>query len=164
MENKSISVYAIIIAAYTALSLILSSFSFGLVQVRVAELLLVLCLADKKFIIPVTLGCFMTNLIGVLSGTNYMVLDIIIGTLATFLSGVCVYAFKDVKLFNKPVLSLLMPVIINAVMVGIELNIYLGIKLILAIAYVGFGELISVTILGLILYQPIIKAIKKYIE
>ena len=42
-------------------------------------LLLVLCLYDSKFIIPVTLGCFVTNLIGIINGLNPLVLDLIVG-------------------------------------------------------------------------------------
>ena len=56
MENRKIAVYGIIIATYTAISLLMGSFSFGMVQIRIAEVLLVLCLYDYKFIIPVTLG------------------------------------------------------------------------------------------------------------
>ena len=164
MASNKLSLSAIIIASYTAVSLLLGTFSFGLIQVRIAELMLVMCLADKSFIIPITLGCFVTNLIGILSGVNPMVLDLLVGSLATFLSGVCVYMFKDIKLFNKPILSLLMPVIINGVMVGLELSIYLNIDVMLTIAYVAMGEFISVTILGYILYEPIVKAIKVYLK
>jgi len=164
MANKKLAVYALIIAIYTALSLLLGSFSFGLIQIRIGELLLVLCLANKRFILPITLGCLLTNTIGVLSGMNIMSLDIVVGTLATYLSGICVYAFKDIKLFNRPILSLFLPSIINAVLVGLEIHFYLSVNLVLSMVYVGLGELVSLTLLGSILYKPILKGISAYIE
>lgn len=164
MVNKRLSLYAIIVASYTTICLLLGNFSFGLVQIRLSELLLVLCLVDKRYVLPITIGCFISNLIGVLSGTNIMALDFIVGTLATYISGLCVYTFKDLKIFSKPMISLLLPTIVNGLMVGIEISIYLSVNLVLSIVYVAVGELISVTILGLLFYEPIIKIIKQYTE
>lgn len=164
MENKKIPIYALIIAIYTAISLLMGNLSFGMIQIRLAELLLVLCLYDSKFIIPITLGCFVTNLIGVINGLNPLVLDLIIGTFATLLSGLCVYRFRNIRIHNLPLLSLLSPTIINGVMVGMELCLYFPIKPLLMMLYVGLGELVSVTLLGLLLHKPIGKAIKPYIE
>lgn len=164
MKNKVIATYGIIIASYTAISLLLGSFSFGLMQIRIAELLLVLCLYDKGFILPVTLGCFVTNIIGVINGMNPLVIDVIVGTLATFISSICIYIFRNVKFFNLPILSLLLPTIINGIMIGIELSFYFQINVFLLIFYVAIGEFISVTVPGLLLYRPIGKAIKPYIE
>ena len=164
MESKKLSLYAIIIATYTAVSLLLGSFSFGLIQVRVAELMMVLVLIDKEFILPLTIACFVCNLISIFIGINPMVLDILVGTLGTFLSGICVYMFKDIKLFNKPILSLLMPALINGVLVGLELNIYYEIDVLLTMLYVAIGEFISVTILGIIFYEPIAKAVKVFLK
>ncbi len=164
MESKKLSLYAIIVATYTAVSLLLGSFSFGLIQVRVAELMMVLALIDKEFILPLTIACFVCNLISIFIGINPMVLDILVGTLGTFLSGICVYMFKDIKLFNKPILSLLMPALINGVLVGLELNIYYEIDVLLTMLYVAIGEFISVTILGIIFYEPIAKAVKVFLK
>lgn len=164
MENKRISVYGIIIAGYTAISLLGGSFSFGMIQIRIAELLLVLCLYDKRFIVPVTLGCFVTNMIGVMSGMNPLIIDLVIGTLATFLSGIFVYLFRNIRFHSLPLLSLIMPVIINAVMIAWELYLYFNIDFLLLALYVGAGELISVFVLGLLLYKPIGKTISKYVE
>lgn len=164
MQNKRVSIYAIIIAIYTAISLLMGSLSFAMIQIRIAELLLVLCLYDSKFIIPVTLGCFVTNLIGIINGLNPLVLDLIIGTLATLLSGICVYRFRNIRFHDLPLLSLLMPVLINGVMVGLELHLYFPMNVFMLMVYVGLGELVSVTILGILLYKPIGKAIKPYME
>lgn len=164
MRNKTVSIYAIIIAIYTAVSLLLGNLAFGMIQIRIAELLLVLCLYDKKFIIPVTLGCFVTNLIGIINGLNPLILDLIVGTLATLLSGLGVYKFRNIRFHDYPLLSLFIPVIINGVMVGLEMYMYFKINIFILFIYIGLGEFISVTILGLMLYRPFGKAIKPYLE
>ena len=160
MANKKIAIYGLIIAVYVTLSLTLGNLAYGLVQVRLSELLLVLCLYDKEYILPVSLGCFLTNVIGVLDGMNPFILDIFIGTLATFLSAILVYLCRKISWFDKPILSLLLPVIVNGLMVGKEISVYLEINFYLSFFYVALGELLSVTILGLIVYKPLGKAIE----
>lgn len=164
MVNKKLATYALIISSYTAISLILGSFSFGMIQVRIAEVLLVLCLSDKQYILPITIGCFLTNLLGLFYGLNPLAIDVVVGTLATLISAYFVYSFKNIKLHEIPLLSLIMPVLVNGIMIGIELHFYFPINIGLMILYVALGEFISVTILGLLLYKPIIKAIEKYRE
>lgn len=164
MENKKVALYSVIIAAYTAISLLMGSFSFGMIQIRIAEVLLVICLFDKQFILPITLACFVTNLIGVISGFNPLIMDVIIGTLATFISAISVYYLRDITFKGLPILSLFLPTIINGVLVGIELSFYFPMNILMLIIYVGLGEFVSVTLLGLILFKPIGKTIKQYLE
>lgn len=164
MKNRKIATYALIISVYTVISLLIGSFSFGSIQMRISESLLVFCLYDKKYIMPITLGCFVTNLLGVIYGVNPLLLDVIIGTLATLLSGICVYYFKEIKLFGLPLLSLFLPVLINGVFIGIELSLYFSINVFVLIAYVGLGEFISVTVLGSLIYKPIERIIRQYLQ
>ena len=164
MKNRRLAEYAIIVASYTAISILMGSFSFGMVQIRIAEVLLVLCLYDKKYIVPVTLGCFVTNFVGIINGLNPLVLDLFIGTLATLLSALGVYYFSNIRFYGLPLLSLFIPAVINGVMVGLELCLYFSMSPIILMVYVFLGEMVSVTILGLLLYKPIGKVIKQYIE
>lgn len=164
MANKKLTIYSVIIASYTVISLLLGSLSFGVFQIRIAELLLVLCLYNKGFIMPVTIGCLLTNLIGIMNGTNPLILDFLIGPLATLLSALLVYMFREIRFHNMPILSLLFPVIINGIFVGLEIGFYFGINPFLAMIYVAAGEIVSVTILGLLLYKPIGKTIERYID
>lgn len=163
MANKKISVYAIIISVYTAVSLLTINLSFGVIQIRISELLLVLCLYDRRFILPITLGCLLANAISIACGINPMILDFIIGSLATYVSGVCVYCFRNIKFKNMPLLSLFMPVLINGLFVGYELSIYFNMNLLLTMLYVAIGEFISVTILGLLTYKSIGKRITYFV-
>lgn len=164
MVNKKIAVYGLIIGTYCAISLLLGSFSFGSIQIRIAEVLLVFCLYDKKYIMPVTIGCFLTNLLGLFYGLNPLALDLIVGSFATLLSGLAVYYFRNIRVLNFPFLSLFSPVIINGVFIGVELSFYFPINIFLLCIYVSLGELLSVLILGGLLYKPIGKIIKQYME
>ncbi len=143
---------AMIAAIYTVVSLVLAPFSYGNIQVRIAEALTLLPLIYKPGIYGVTLGCFLTNLIGAAMGVNPTgMIDAVIGTLATFLAAYCTYMLKDRKVKGVPVLAILMPVIFNFFFVGAELavlyfdgNVVLG--TVIMGAEVAVGELISVII------------------
>lgn len=151
---------AMIAAVYTVVSLALASISYGNIQVRIAEALTILPLLYKPSIYGVTLGCFLTNLLGAFMGVNPTgFIDAIIGTLATFLAAECTYMLKDKTVKGFPLWSVLMPVIFNFFFVGAELavlyfegNVVLG-TLIMG-SEVAVGELISV-ILGWLLLKPL---------
>ena len=69
MNQKSMSVKrlvrcAVIAALYVVLCLVLQPFSYGAVQVRVAEAFCLLPVFGTEYIIGVTLGCFLANLLG----------------------------------------------------------------------------------------------------
>lgn len=68
---------AMIAALYTAVSLLLAPFSYGAVQVRVAEALTLLPVFTPDAVVGVTLGCLLTNLLG------SSPIDAVFGTLAT---------------------------------------------------------------------------------
>ena len=150
MNTKKMVRIAMIAAIYTALSLALAPFTYGNIQVRIAEALTLLPLIYQPSIWGVTLGCFLTNLIGAIMGFNPTgIMDSVIGTTATLLAALCTYKFRDRKVGNVPVLSILMPVIFNFFFIGAELgyllfpdNIIVG-SLICG-AEVAVGELISV--------------------
>lgn len=160
MNIKKIVTYVVVATIYTALSLMMGSMSFAGIQIRAAEILMVMCIFDKRFILPLTFACFITNLIGVVMGINVIPLDIVFGTIATLLSGYLMYACRNIKLLNKPSLSLIVPSIVNGIVIGLEyafafstngnfMAIFATNGLLVLI-----GELISVYIMGLILLKP----------
>lgn len=161
MKNKELAKNALIIAVYVAVSMSLLSLSFGPIQVRLAEALMVLCLKDKKYINTLTLACFVTNLVGFMNGLNPMFVDLVVGTLATYIAAVLMFKTKDILTLNKPIIALLMPALINGIMVGLELSFYFELPFLINFIYVAVGEIISVTIVGLLIYKPLIKALEQ---
>ena len=49
----------------------------------------------------------------------------------------------------------LWPVIINAIIVGLELNIFFGLPLLLSMIQVGFGQFVVITIIGVPLFKSV---------
>ena len=93
MSKETLSVHtlarcAVVAALYVALCLGLAPFSYGAVQVRVAEALCLLPVFGAEYILGVTLGCALANLLG-----STMV-DVLFGTLATFLACLCTWAVR----------------------------------------------------------------------
>ena len=154
-------VIAMIGALYTALSLALAPYSFGPIQVRVAEAMTLLPLLSPLAIGGLTLGCALTNLIGAASGLNILgYYDVLWGTLATLSAALITYRFRKVTIKGLPVSSILSPIVLNALIIGAELTIAFGpqswISFGLYALSVGAGQALSVLVLGI----PLLKAVE----
>ena len=140
---------ALIAALYIVLcyaqELILPSSATGAIQVRIAEALSVLVCFTPAAIPGLAVGCFVTNLLTV----GVIPTDLILGTLATLLASLTGYALRNVKFLKIPLLTLFMPVIFNAVIIGLEIELFyiegdftfLG--FLIQAGFVGLGELIA---------------------
>lgn len=145
-------------ALYAALTLALAPYSFGPIQVRIAEALTVLPLLGFWPIWSLTIGCALSNLIGAAMGVNLLgYWDVIWGTLATLLAAYFTYSCKNITFKKIPVVSLLMPILFNGLVVGYELTMVVGpynfgMFLFYALS-VALGESISVFVFGYPLYR-----------
>ena len=150
---------AVIAAVYVALCLVLAPFSYGAVQVRIAEALCLLPVFGAEYIVGVTLGCFLANLFG------STILDVIFGTLATLLACLVTWKLRSVRLKGLAIPASLPPVLFNAVIVGAEITLFftdyqamsapLWLLCLSNGISVGVGELISCTVLGVALVKLI---------
>ncbi|GKZ03514.1 membrane protein [Paraclostridium bifermentans] len=132
--------------------MVLGAISYGPIQFRVAEIMVLLPFIKKDYIWGLTIGCFLANIIG-----PYGVPDIIFGTTATFLSVYAVYMTSKIMDGKKYALlvSSIWPTVINAIIIGIMLNIFFGLPLMLSMAQVGFGQFVVITIIGVPLYKSL---------
>ncbi|MCU0104799.1 QueT transporter family protein [Acholeplasma vituli] len=135
---------SLVAALYVVLVLLFIPISFGEIQFRVAELLLILVFFDKKAVVGLTVGTFVANLY---SPGAQLPFDLTLGVLATFLS---VYSMVRIK--NK-YLSLLAPTLFNGVIVGFILYLVWDLPLFLTMGYVAIGEFAVTYIVGMPLYQ-----------
>lgn len=149
-NTRKIAVIGLIAALYAAITLALGSISYGPIQFRIAEVMTLLPLLGKEYILALTLGCFLANIIG-----PYGVPDIIFGTLATLVSVYLVYLTgKNMKGKKGYVLiASLWPTIVNAIIIGIMLNVFFELPLILSMLQVGFGQFVVITIIGVPLFS-----------
>ena len=166
MKNNKLRrmVFAAMIAAmYAALTLMLSPISFGNIQIRMSEAMVLLPVLFASSVPGVTLGCFMANLIGAMMGLNILgYLDCIVGTLATLLAAVLSRKSADIHFKNIPWVSVLMPVLFNGVIIGAELAYALMPEAMLTgfVIFgfeVAFGELLAVGVFGI----PLVKAFER---
>lgn len=143
---------AIIAALYTVLThlqnLLFPGTATWMIQMRMSEALCVLAFFTPAAIPGLTLGCLLFNLTFVES----LPLDWLIGTLATFLAAQAMWKLKNVKVFNLPLLGLLMPALTNAVLVGWELNYYFNGGFLVNAFFVALGELAVLLVPGTLLY------------
>ena len=150
---------AVIAAVYVVLCLVLAPFSYGAVQVRIAEALCLLPVFGAEYIVGVTLGCFLANLFG------STIIDVVFGTLATLLACLVTYRLRNIRIKGLAIPASLPPVLFNAVIVGIEITVFftdftamsapLWLLCLTNGISVGIGELISCTILGVALVKLI---------
>ena len=144
---KDLTAAAVVAALYTALSLLSNSFgiAFGPVQCRFSEALTLLPMLMPSAVYGLTVGCLLTNIL-----SPYGLLDLIVGTLATFLAAALTRRCRNDFLGALP------PVLCNALLIGVLLAFQqagFGPAFPSAFAYqaltVGFGQLIACYGLGI---------------
>jgi uncharacterized membrane protein len=140
---RFITLSATIAALYVVLTLISAAFglSSGAIQLRISEALCVLVAFTPAAIPGLTIGCLISNLIA-----SANILDIVFGTLATFLGALGGYYLKN----NKWLITL-PTVLANTVIVPLVIVYGFGVKdmaLPLVALTVGIGEFLSATVLG----------------
>ena len=123
---RFITVTGLIAGLYTALTLVLAPLSFGPVQCRVAEALTILAAYTPAAIPGLTVGCVISNVVGLSMGANVAgALDILLGTLATGIAAWLSYRLRGVRIKGLPFWSAIPPVVTNALIVGTELAVVL---------------------------------------
>lgn len=147
----------VIAAMYAALCILLAPISYGMVQVRVAELLTILPVFTPAAIPGLTMGCFLANLQGLSTGANLAgAWDLLFGTTATLLAAYLTRRWRHITFKGLPLLSVAPPILINAVVVGLELiavaNTWSLSAFAIAAFWVGFGQLLACGIGGMLLY------------
>lgn len=142
---------AMIAAIYVVLTYIFAPFSFGDVQIRIAEALTILPIFTSAAIPGLFIGCFIGNILG-----GAILPDIIWGSLATLIGAVFTYLLRK----NSQFLCILPPIISNTVIIPMVLKFGYGINLPIPFLMltIGIGEILSCGVLGLILYY----ALRKY--
>ena len=136
---------AMIAAIYVVLTVIFAPISFGQIQFRVSEALVVLPVFTPAAIPGLFIGCLIGNILG-----GAILPDIIIGSIATLIGAVFTWMLRRRSRFLAP----LPPILANALLVPFVL--YYGYQIIIPIPLqmltVGLGEVLSCGVLGMIVY------------
>lgn len=156
--TKNLVVAALIAALYAGLTYMSAVFglSYGALQFRFSEALTVLPVFCPSAVWGLTVGCFISNMM------SFNPIDMILGTVATLCAALLSRSFKNIKLFNLPLVSMLMPVIINSAVVSAEIIIFVEksatlTAFLIAAAWVALGEAVTCVGLGSLLYTAVSK-------
>ena len=123
MKNKSVlfmAQAAMIAAIYVVLTIVFAPFSFGEVQVRIAEALTILPVFTPAAIPGLFIGCLIGNILG-----GALLPDIIFGSLATLIGALFTYLLRKRSKFLAP----LPPILANIVVVPFVLRYAYGVLL-----------------------------------
>ena len=156
LNTRSLTRAAIIAALYLLLTFALQAISFGAVQFRIAEALMLLPVLTVDAVPGLFIGCLLGNLLG--GGVWY---EVLLGSLATLLAAMAVR-----RLRNRPLLAAAMPTVFNGLIVGpIVYLAYVRAPgeaiqwalLYSSMATVALGEVVVCYVLGL----PLLKVLRR---
>ena len=141
---------AMIAAIYVVLTFVFAPFSFGEVQIRIAEALTILPVFTPAAIPGLFVGCLIGNILG-----GAILPDIIFGSIATLVGAFFTYQLRNKSRFLAP----LPPIVANAVVVPFVLRYGYGVTLPIPFMMltVGIGEVIGCGVLGLVLHTALAK-------
>ena len=145
---KRIVLSAVIAGLYVALTFLTYPVSYGDlgIELRISEILVLLCFFNADFIASLAIGCFIANFFGPMG-----IIDAIFGSFATILSCICISKSKNIFVAS------IFPIVFNGLIVVVELCFMFEIPIVYAILGVAIGEIISVTCIGC----PVMLLLKK---
>lgn len=141
---KKIAITGITAAVYAALTVLLLPISYGMIQLRISEVMTLLAFVNPVFIPGLILGTFVANMYSPMP-----VPDMIMGTTATAIAVVMMSKTKNVWFAS------LWPTIANGLIIGLELYLFAGMPLLASMGFVALGEFVVVTLVGCPLYLAI---------
>ena len=144
-STKLLVITAMVAAVYVVMTLAIAPLSYGFIQMRISEVLVLLAFIDKRYVPGLILGCFIANLF-----SPFGMIDVVFGTVCTTVGlwGIT----RSKTLFG----ATLWPVFSNA-FIGVELYILGECPLLFGMATVAIGEFLTVSCLGYVLFRQIIK-------
>jgi len=141
-ENKVLLLTqaALIAAIYVVLCVVFEPISYGGIQARIAEALVVLPYFTPAAIPGLFLGCLLSNLIG-----GCIILDVVFGSIATLIGAIGSWYLRKHK-----VLLLLPPILANVLIVPFVIRYGYGdpLPIPFLMLTVGIGEILAVGGLG----------------
>lgn len=144
---KLLATNSAIAAVYFVLTVLLEPFSYGQIQFRISEILMVLVFINFKVSPGIILGCFTANLFSPLG-----VWDVVFGTLATVICLGLMFMLKK-NIF----VALLVPTILGSAIVAVMLMFILGLPFLVTFIYVAIGEGVVLYLIGVPFYYVVQK-------
>jgi uncharacterized membrane protein len=153
LRSKDIALIAVYAALYAALVVVLGAFSYGPIQIRIADsMVAAVPLLGLAGVLGHTLGVLVANMFSTVGPID------LLNTIPSFVMAFVVYYVY--KRTNKDYTVILTSIAYSAVIgttVGWMLSYTYGLPLLLTIAYVAIGNIIASVLIG----YPLFKVLKK---
>ncbi len=143
---RNVVTNGVIAALYFTITALTVGISFLGIQFRFAEILVLLCFFNKKYIVGITIGTMLANTLSPIT----MYWDMLFGTLATVISCLCIMYSKQL------LVALIFPIVFNAFIVGAELYYIMQLPFWINVGYVALGQTVVLAI-GYIVYMTTMK-------
>lgn len=139
---------SLVAALYVAVTLVLSVISFGAIQLRLSEMFNFLALYNRRYVVAVTLGVILANFM-----SPTWILDVPIGGISTFLILILC------RVVTKKIANDIWKMVITTLIFALSMFTVAG-QLTILFDYpfwptyftVGVGELLSMTVGGMVIY------------
>ena len=153
IRSKDSALIAIYAALYAALVVVLGGFSYGPVQVRIADTMLaVVPLLGLPGVVGHTLGVFIANVFSPVGLVD------LLNTIPSFaMSFVVYYVYKRTKNDYTVIGTCIAYSVVLGVTVGWMLSYVYSLPLLLTMAYVAIGNVVASVLIG----WPVFKVLKK---
>lgn len=142
---KMLAATALVTAVYVVMTLGIAPLSFGLVQIRFSEMLMLLAFIDKRYAPGLVLGCFIANCF-----SPFGMMDVVFGTSCT------AAALWGITRHSKTLLGASLWAVFCNSFIGVELYFF-GDPLFLSMATVALGEFLAVTCIGCAVFRQVMK-------
>lgn len=146
MQSKNVSFLArtaVVAALYAALTFALAPVSFGPIQFRVSEILVLLILVERRYLFGLTLGAVIANYFSPLG-----LIDMVVGGGATFLSLLLMIYFG-----RNLWVAAFWPCIVNGLVIGALLAYLYQLPFLLTSLQVFLGQAGVLYLLGVPFYR-----------
>lgn len=145
MNTRFLATTGLTAAVYAVLTLAIAPLSFGMVQIRFSEMLMLLAFIDRRYAPGLVLGCLIANCF-----SPFGLMDVVFGTTCT------AAALWGITRHSRTLFGAsLWPVFCNA-FIGIELYLF-GSPLLLSMALVALGEFLAVSCAGCCVFRLLMK-------
>ena len=144
-KTQMLATNALIGAIYILATTMLAPISYGAVQFRMAEVLMLLPFYNKNYSYGIAIGCLVANMFSPLG-----IIDVVVGTGSSIL---VLWLYTKVKSIWSAVA---ITTLSCSIFVGSTLYFVLGVPPLFAYVYVGFGELV-VLLIGVALFKTLMK-------
>lgn len=150
MNIRFIAQSALLAGLYVALTWLLAPISYGAIQFRISEVLILFVILNPKYAYALIIGCFIAN-----TTSSLGVYDMLFGTVATTIAILPMMKIKRLEL------ACIFPVISNAFVIAIELGIAFDMFMASAFWFnvltIALGEAVVLYFIGIPMISTIIK-------